>query len=256
MQGLFYECMNARLRFMDILPFPSPNYDGRPEGAAIDTIVIHYTDMETPEAALHRMCDPEVGVSAHYLIDEAGIVYQLVPEEKRAWHAGESHWRGVSGVNAVSVGIELANPGHEHGYPDFPAAQMDAVLKLCRGIKERHGVADRNVVAHSDIAFLRKCDPGEKFDWAWMAREGVGIYPFGAKPVTGTALKKGDTGQKVMRLQQALCNWGYGLKTDGKFAEKTEACVIAFQRHYRPEGVTGAWDEECAGRLALLLAGI
>jgi N-acetylmuramoyl-L-alanine amidase len=180
----------------------------------------------------------------------------MVSEEKRAWHAGESHWRGVNGINAVSVGIELANPGHDHGYPEFPPAQMEALLWLCRGIKERHGVTDRNIVAHSDIAFLRKRDPGEKFDWAWLAREGVGVFPFGAQPVTGAVLKRGDTGQPVMRLQKALANWGYGLKIDGRYAEKTEACVLAFQRHWRPEALTGAWDEACAGRLALLLAGV
>lgn len=239
---------------MQIISHSSPNFDSRPPSVPIDTIVLHYTDMETAEAALSRLCDKEASVSAHYLVAEDGRVWQMVEEAKRAWHAGESHWRGNSSMNASSIGIEIANKGHAHGYPDFTEAQMDAVLQLCRAIKGRHAIAERNIVAHSDIAFLRKMDPGEKFDWAWLARQGVGVFPFEARPITGSALRRGDTGTQVMKLQVALANWGYGLKTDGEFKEKTEACVTAFQRHYRPEGVTGVWDEECAGRLAMLHA--
>lgn len=239
---------------MQILRQPSPNHDPRPQGAGVETIVLHYTDMETAEVALARLCDPQAQVSAHYLVAEDGRVWQMVEEAQRAWHAGESHWRGVNGINANSVGIEIANRGHAHGYPDFTAVQMDAVLQLCRAIKERHGVADRNVVAHSDIAFLRKVDPGEKFDWAWLAQQGVGVFPFGARPISGVRFVREDTGTNVMKLQQSLANWGYGLKIDGLYGEKTEACVRAFQRHYRPDDVTGVWDEECAGRLAMLHA--
>lgn len=239
---------------MQIIPYPSPNFDARPPGAAIDTIVLHYTDMESAEAALKRLADAQAKVSAHYLVGEDGAVYRMVEDAKRAWHAGESYWRGVRGVNATSIGIEIDNAGHSHGTPGFPEVQMEAVLALTRMLKETHGIADRNVIGHSDIAFLRKQDPGEKFDWAWLARHGVGVFPFTAKPIHGPELAKGDSGTAVMKLQQSLANWGYGLKIDGRFAEKTEACVIAFQRHYRPEGVTGLWDNECAGRLAMLHA--
>lgn len=239
---------------MDILPYPSPNKDARPQGAVIDTVILHYTDMEPVEAALARLADPEAKVSAHYVVGADGRIYRMVQEGLRAWHAGESHWRGSNGVNANSIGIEIDNGGHAHGSPAFPPMQMDAVLQLVRSIKERHGVADRNIIGHSDIAFLRKQDPGEKFDWAWLARNGVGVFPFGAKPIHGPELKQGDAGTDVMKLQQSLANWGYGLKTDGRFAEKTHACVVAFQRHYRPEGITGIWDNDCAGRLAMLHA--
>lgn len=239
---------------MQIIRQPSPNHDPRPHGAGVDMIVLHYTDMETAEGALERLCDAEAQVSAHYLVAEDGRVWQMVEEGQRAWHAGESHWRGVNGNNANSVGIEIANRGHDHGYPDFTAVQMEAVLELCRGIKARHGVADRNIVAHSDIAFLRKVDPGEKFDWAWLAKQGVGVFPFDARPIAGVRFVRDDTGTNVMKLQQSLANWGYGLKIDGLYGEKTEACVRAFQRHYRPGEVTGVWDEECAGRLAMLHA--
>ncbi len=244
----------AYTSFMDIIPYPSPNFDARPQGAAIDSIILHYTDMETAEAALARLADPEAKVSAHYVVAEDGRIFRMVEDEQRAWHAGESHWRGVSGMNATSIGIEIANPGHAHGYPDFPQVQLEAVLALCRKLKATHPIKEQNIVAHSDIAFLRKIDPGEKFPWPRFAEQGVGVFPFTAKPIHGPELKRGDTGVDVMKLQQSLANWGYGLKIDGGYGEKTEACVIAFQRHYRPEGLTGVWDNECAGRLAMLHA--
>ncbi len=239
---------------MHILSYPSPNFDERPAGAVIDTVVLHYTDMHSAEAALARLADPEAKVSAHYLVAEDGRIYSMVEDRRRAWHAGESHWRGVNGMNATSIGIEIANLGHSNGYPEFPARQMDAVLELVRALKAEHGIDDRGIVGHSDIAFLRKQDPGEKFPWAWLAEQGVGIFPFGAKPILGAELKRGDSGTVVMKLQQSLANWGYGLKIDGAYGEKTEACVIAFQRHYRPDDLSGVWDNACAGRLAMLHA--
>lgn len=239
---------------MHIIPYPSPNCDARPTGASIDSIVLHYTDMESAEAALVRLADPEAKVSAHYVVAMDGRVFQMVDDAMRAWHAGESHWRGVNGMNATSIGIEIDNGGHAHGSPEFPRAQMDAVLELTRALKEQYSIVDRNIIGHSDIAFLRKSDPGEKFDWAWLAEQGVGIFPYGAAPIHGAELKRGDSGTAVMKLQQSLANWGYGLKVDGRFAEKTEACVIAFQRHWRPENVSGVWDNACAGCLAMLHA--
>lgn len=236
---------------MSIIAKPSPNYDTR-NGQPVDMLVLHYTDMLSCEAAVERLCDPEAGVSAHYVVSEAGEVFQLVEESERAWHAGESHWRGHNNINARSVGIEICNPGHSHGYPEFPLRQMKEVVKLAQGIIDRHSIPTRNVVGHSDIAFLRKDDPGEKFDWAACARQGVGLFPFEARPLTGTELRRGDKGTMVMRLQTALANWGYGLKLDGEYGEKTEKCVIAFQRHYRPTNLDGVWDNECAGLLAAL----
>lgn len=237
---------------MEIIPRPSPNFDSR-GNQPIDMLVLHYTDMDTTEAALARLVDPESRVSAHYVVSERGEVYQLVSETERAWHAGESHWRGSAAINARSIGIEIANRGHSNDYPDFPQVQMDAVIALCKDIIQRYNIPERNVVGHSDIAFLRKVDPGEKFDWRKLAKAGIGIFP-NAKPVSGSELRRGDTGNTVIRLQTSLSNWGYGLKLDGKFGEKTECCVMAFQRHYRPEKLDGVWDNECAGILAALHA--
>lgn len=229
----------------------SPNFDDR-KGQPIDMLVLHYTDMLSAQAAIDHLCAAESHVSAHYVVAEDGEIYQLVDEEMRAWHAGESFWRGHSNVNSRAIGIEIANPGHTHGYRAFPELQMQSVITLCREILARHAIPARNVVGHSDIAFLRKTDPGELFDWPRLARAAIGVFPFGARPMMGSALVRGDHGKKVVRLQTALHNWGYGLKLDGVYGPKTEQCVIAFQRHYRPGNLDGAWDDACAGLLAAL----
>lgn len=216
-------------------------------------LIMHYTDMHTCIDAVTRLCDPASRVSAHYVISRAGEVFRLVEEGARAWHAGESYWRGNSNINARSIGIEISNPGHSEGYTPFPQVQMDAVLALSQEILTRHEIPAQNVVGHSDIAFLRKIDPGELFDWHWLAQHKVGLFPE-AKPMTGVEMKRGDTGTTIMRLQQSLSNWGYGLRTDGEYGEKTEKCVTAFQRHWRQDKVDGVWDGECAGMLAALHA--
>jgi N-acetylmuramoyl-L-alanine amidase len=236
---------------MTIISRPSPNFDSRND-QPIDMLVLHYTDMLSCDEAVDRLCEPEAKVSAHYVVSEAGEIFQLVEEGQRAWHAGESHWRGSNAINARSIGIEICNPGHTHGYAPFSAAQMEAVIALSQAIIARHSIPERNVVGHSDIAFLRKIDPGELFDWQGCAKQGVGLFPFEARPLTGSEMKRGDSGKDVMRLQTALANWGYGLKLDGDYGEKTEQCVIAFQRHYRPTNLDGIWDNECAGLLAAL----
>lgn len=231
----------------------SPNFDDRKD-SVVDMLVLHYTDMLTTKDAVAQLCNPDSKVSAHYVVAEDGEVFALVDEDKRAWHAGESHWRGVNSVNSRSIGIEVSNPGHSNGYRPFPELQMQAVIELCHGILARHNIPPRNVVGHSDVAFLRKMDPGELFDWPRLARAAIGMFPFHANPVMGSELKRGDNGKKVIRLQTALSNWGYGLKLDGDYGPKTEMCVTAFQRHYRPGNVNGEWDDECAGLLAALHA--
>lgn len=229
----------------------SPNFDGRKDGA-IDMIVLHYTDMLSTMAAVEHLCNPESKVSSHYVVGEDGEIFQLVDEDKRAWHAGESFWRGHSNINSRSIGIEIANPGHTNGYKPFPEIQMQSVINLCHEIIARHAIPERNIVGHSDVAFLRKMDPGELFDWPRLARAAIGVFPFGSHPMMGSELARGDNGKKVVRLQTSLSNWGYGLKLDGVYGPKTEACVTAFQRHYRPDRIDGKWDDECAGLLAAL----
>ena len=163
---------------------PSPNHGPRRDGAAIDMLILHYTGMTTAAAALDRLCDPKTEVSAHYLIDEDGTVWRLVPEDRRAWHAGRAYWAGETDINSRSIGIELVNPGHEHGYRVFPEPQMTALIALSQGILSRHPIPPHRILAHSDVAPDRKLDPGELFDWRRLAMAGIGLWSDALWPAT------------------------------------------------------------------------
>ncbi len=232
---------------------PSPNHDERKR--AIDLILLHYTGMVTGEAALARLCDSDSKVSAHYVVFEDGRIVQCVPEERRAWHAGVSSWAGESDINSCSIGIEIVNPGHEFGYVDFPLRQVAAVISLCKSIITRRGPisADR-ILAHSDVAPARKQDPGEKFPWGLLSESGVGHWVRPA-PLTldGRALKLGDSGELVKRLQHALRAYGYGVEETGHYDELTRDVVSAFQRHFRPARVDGVADTSTLFTLRALI---
>jgi N-acetylmuramoyl-L-alanine amidase len=222
----------------------SPNSDDRPAAWAIDTLILHYTGMPDSAAALARLCDPAALVSVHYLIDEDGEVVALVPEERRAWHAGLSSWAGRSRLNDCSIGIELVNPGHEWGYRSFAEAQYDACIALCRAIIARWPIPPRRVLAHSDVAPARKQDPGELFDWARLATQGVGLWP---QP------GRGDP-RPMDRLQRELAHFGYGVVPSGRLDEATRLVVMAFQRHFRPARVDGRPDRATLAQLDGVLA--
>ena len=233
----------------------SPNHDARAEGASVDMLVLHYTGMPTAEAALERLCDPAAKVSAHYLIDEEGTTYRLVPEARRAWHAGEAWWRGMRDVNGRSLGIELANPGHEFGYRDFAEAQMAALVDLCRDLLARHPIPPARVLGHADVAPGRKRDPGERFDWKRLAEAGIGLWPGPdfATPENAAALAPGSSGGAVIDLQLALDAFGYQVQGTGLYDPATEAAIAAFQRHWRQARVDGLADVETQGLLHWLL---
>ena len=220
-----------------MIEIPSPNYNERPAGVSIDMLVLHYTGMKTCEDALDRLCDPAAEVSAHYLIAEDGTVHRLVPEEYRAWHAGVACWRGEAGVNDRSIGIEMVNPGYEFGYRDFPPAQIAALIPLCRDILSRHPIPARNVVGHSDVSPTRKQDPGEKFPWARLAANGVGLWPDGPE----------KTSTEHLDDPKAL------LSAIGYEVADQVASVTAFQRRYRPAEVSGILDAETEGLIAAVL---
>jgi N-acetylmuramoyl-L-alanine amidase len=205
---------------------PSPNFDTRK--LPVQIIVLHYTGMQTAEAAIERLCDPEAKVSAHWLVAEDGQVVRLVDESQRAWHAGKSWWRGISDVNSAAVGIEIVNPGHEFGYRRFPGEQMDAVEALVAAAVARHGVLPANVVGHSDIAPARKADPGELFDWARLARRGL------AMPAPEGGFDPGWTDAGTL---MALGRYGYD-------TSDPTAAVVAFQRRFRPQCFDGVIDAE------------
>jgi N-acetylmuramoyl-L-alanine amidase len=235
---------------MTLIEASSPNFDARTGPPSM--VVLHYTGMQTGEAALGRLCDPQAKVSSHYMIEEDGRVFRLVPEERRAWHAGVSYWRGRRNVNGDSIGIEIVNPGHEFGYRTFPDAQVAAVIELLADIRTRWTVEDRDIVGHSDVAPARKEDPGELFPWKRLAEAGHGLW-VEAAPAPGAPIAEGEEGAAVFALQAGLTRLGYDLPPSGKFEAETTTIVKAFQRHWRPERIDGVADGETRARLIALL---
>jgi N-acetylmuramoyl-L-alanine amidase len=234
---------------------PSPNFDERKDGRRPDMIVLHYTGMPTGEEAMKRLTMSASKVSSHYVVFEDGRIVQCVPEDKRAWHAGESSWAGETDVNARSIGIEIVNPGHEFGYPNFPLRQIAAVISLCKSIITRRGPisADR-ILAHSDVAPARKQDPGEKFPWGLLSESGVGHWVRSAPlDLEGQGLKPGDRGETVTRLQRALRSYGYGIAETGSYDDATRQVVTAFQRHFRQARVDGVADPSTVLTLRALI---
>lgn len=221
---------------------PSPNFGKRRGDGKPDMLVLHYTGMTSAEGALHWLCAPQSEVSCHYLVHEDGRVVQLVAEAHRAWHAGRSLWKGQSDLNSASIGIEIVNPGHDGGYPDFPEAQIAAVIALCQHCVERWGIVPERVLAHSDIAPLRKADPGEKFPWSLLYQAGIGHWVEEAPSGGGRFFQRGDQGQPIEALQSMLGIYGYDTDINGVFEDKTGAAVTAFQRHFRPSRVDGIAD--------------
>jgi N-acetylmuramoyl-L-alanine amidase len=227
-----------------VLDRPSPNYQPRGDPARIDMLVLHYTGMKTAREAIERLCDPTAKVSAHYVVEENGTIWRLVPDTRRAFHAGRSCWAGESDLNAVSIGIEIVNPGHEWGYCPFPEEQMAAVERLSVALLACFPIPPHRIVGHSDIAPDRKSDPGELFDWPRLARAGIGIWP---EPATDLARGRGH-GVGLIEQAGALADLaaiGYCVTSGAE-----SVCVAAFQRRFRPERWDGRLDAETARRLA------
>ena len=214
----------------EIISFPSPNYNNRPPGTDIDILVLHYTGMLETAQALERMCNPTTEVSAHYLIDLDGKILKLISETKRAWHAGISSWRGDCNINDRSIGIELANPGHEFGYQEFSKPQIDSLIKIAKEIITRHPIPARNIIGHSDISPTRKKDPGELFDWHKLALKGIGHWP---------EISNIKNIKQVDRSNYELALKAYGYETSD-----LSATTLAFQRHFLPNRCDGLPDQE------------
>lgn len=208
---------------MEIVDRPSPNFGERKGGATVDLVVLHYTEMDSAEAALSRLCDPETEVSAHYLIGKDGTLFRLVEEDKRAWHAGAGQWGTCEDVNSSSIGIELDNQGDE----PFGDPLMSTLEALLTDLIERHGLPPKAVIGHSDMAPGRKRDPGPYFDWPRLARAGLSVWP---EPSLGDGF-----------LQDAE-RFGYPVGAG-------EACILrAFRGRFRP----GAEGPLCAADVSLM----
>jgi N-acetylmuramoyl-L-alanine amidase len=250
------------LRFVDK---PSPNFDARTR--PLDLVLLHYTGMQDAETALARLTDPEPvagrypgpwqdkgalpdaplsRVSAHYVLDESGVCYRLVAEEHRAWHAGAGSWNGEGDVNSRAIGIEIVNGGHDYGLPDFPDAQIEALIALLQDILSRWALKPTRVVGHSDIAPDRKLDPGEKFPWKRLAEAGVSIWP------AAQGAPDGSVGDPLIQVQERLARIGYGVAANGMHDAATKSAIAAFQRRFRPEKIDGLIDDETRALIAAL----
>ncbi|HXT06152.1 MAG TPA: N-acetylmuramoyl-L-alanine amidase [Roseiarcus sp.] len=238
----------------DVLP--SPNHGERKRFLRADSIILHYTGMATAEAAIALLRDPAAEVSSHYVVEESGRIVQLVPEARRAWHAGVSCWRGERDMNSASIGVEICNRGHDGGSPPFADRQIEAVVALCRDVTARCLLRPERVLAHSDIAPARKRDPGEAFPWAALGRAGIGHW-VEADPPDGVALiARGQQGPPVRGLQSLLALYGYDIDPSGVYDARTQTVVAAFQRHFRPAKVDGAADHSTVETLRRLLDGL
>ncbi len=234
----------------------SPNHGERRGFARPDCLILHYTGMPTAEGAIDLLRDPASEVSSHYVVKEGGAIIQLVPESRRAWHAGVGVWKGVRDLNSASIGIEIVNAGHDGGLPPFPPAQIAALIGLCKDILSRFSIRPERVLAHSDIAPQRKRDPGERFPWDALARAGVGLWVEPA-PIEGQALFGiGQEGPHVRALQAMLALYGYGIEMTGVFDRPTEIVLTAFQRHFRQARVDGAADPSTLKTLRALIGAL
>ena len=245
---------------MQIEHVASPNFNERKH--PLDMLVLHYTGMATGEDALERMCDSKAEVSAHYMVWEDGRITQLVEEDKRAWHAGVASWQGQQDLNSRSIGIEIVNGGHDFrapdgGLPPYPRPQIHAVLDLVHDILGRHAIPATRILGHSDIAPLRKQDPGEHFPWERLARAGISLWPDfdgTTKEIIGKGLERGASGSSVWRLQTMLSEIGYGFDVTDIYGEACEKVVTAFQRRWLPERVTGQADLTTLRRIGVIHA--
>ena len=234
---------------------PSPNHGERKLNAKPDMILLHYTGMRDNDAAIAKLCTAGSEVSSHYVVMEDGYVIQCVPETRRAWHAGAAVWQGESDINSCAIGIEIANPGHSHGYPDFPRRQVAAVTALCRGIFTRYRIPAWRVLGHSDVAPARKQDPGEKFPWRLLFDSGIGLW---VKPLPivpgGRVFVLGDSDPAIAEMQTLLGQYGYDVPATGTLDGTTRDVITAFQRHFRPALVDGAADSSTIATLKALVA--
>ncbi|MCL2384625.1 MAG: N-acetylmuramoyl-L-alanine amidase [Alphaproteobacteria bacterium] len=234
---------------------PSPNHGDR-KGQLPDAIILHYTGIATGAGALTHLCAERSQVSAHYLVLEDGELFQLVAEERRAWHAGIGVWAGNRDMNSVSIGIEIANPGHSGGLPPYPSAQIETVIALCRDITLRWKIKPSRILAHSDLAPDRKIDPGEHFPWSRLAKAGIGHFVSPLVIEGGPRLELGATGPDVEALQTMLFGYGYGIDVTGVYDTKTKSAITSFQRHFRSTLVDGIADASTIATLKKLIAAL
>jgi N-acetylmuramoyl-L-alanine amidase len=235
---------------IELIDAPSPNFNARTKTP--DAVILHYTGMQSGEAALERLRDAAAEVSSHYMVEEDGRIFHLVPEERRAWHAGASFWQGERDMNSASIGIEIVNPGHEFGYRPFTEPQIAAVIALVADIRTRWSIEQDKIIAHSDVAPARRQDPGELFPWKRLAEAGHGLWV--EPPASpGAPLGLGDEGAGVFAMQAGFTRLGFNCPPTGTYDEDTKTIVAAFQRHWLQTRVDGVACGDTRARLVHLL---
>ena len=223
----------------------SPNFDKKTRSKnSIKIIVIHYTGMQSERESLSRLCNPKSKVSSHYVISQNGRVYRLFQDNQIAWHAGRSCWGKYKNLNKNSIGIELVNKGHKFGYTNFKKKQLFNLIKICKSLIKKYKIKKRNIVGHSDIAPLRKIDPGEKFPWKRLANNGIGIWhrckpSFLRKYRNVKILEKKNKIKFIKNINKI--GYCFSVKKKSFFIK----IVRSFQRHYRKELINGLLDKEC-----------
>lgn len=246
----------SKADYTDAIIDASANFGPRKDGKIPRFLILHYTGLATAQEALDILKCPEREVSAHYLVHEDGQVVQMVAESERAWHAGNSCWKGERDINSASIGIEIVNPGVLENFPPFPAKQIESVIALCHSICERYNIAPEHVLAHSDIAPERKIDPGENFPWKTLFEAGIGHWVEPAPIRGGRFFAMGDRGQPVEALQSMLAMYGYDIMINGEFNEQTKVVLSAFQRHFRQNQIDGVADTSTIETLHRLISTI
>ncbi|UST85151.1 N-acetylmuramoyl-L-alanine amidase [Pseudomonas siliginis] len=230
---------------------PSANYDSR-----IQFVVVHYTSASL-ERSLQLLTHGDV--SSHYLIgdDNNATIYKLMDENQRAWHAGESQWQGRTWLNSSSIGIEIVNPGYKDTptgrlwYP-YSEAQIESLITLLKDISKRNGISPRHIIGHSDIAPLRKLDPGPLFPWKRLAAEGLGLWPNEQAVARQQAVFNTNPLPEIGWFQAQLARLGYDTPQTGELDVATRHVLAAFQMHYRPARFDGTPDAQTAALLLVL----
>ena len=219
----------------------SPNFSKKVRKTKdIKFLIIHYTGMQSRIESINRLIDPKSKVSCHYLIDRKGKILKMVNEDRVAWHAGKSKWKNFVNLNKYSIGIELVNKGHAFGYEKFNKLQIGNLIKLCIQLKKKYKIKNSNILGHSDIAPLRKQDPGEKFPWQKLNKNDLGIW------CENSIIKKKKTYKKNKKniFFRNLYKIGYRYFNKNKRLKKDVTIVKAFQRRFLPNKITGIIDQK------------
>ncbi len=229
---------------MKLTSIKSPNYSKKARNKGkIRFLIIHYTGMQSMRASIKRLTNPKHKVSCHYLIDRNGKIFQMVKDNKIAWHAGKSRWQKLKNLNKNSIGIELVNRGHKFGYQKFPRKQINTLIKLSVKLKRKYKIKNRFILAHSDIAPLRKSDPGEKFPWLELRKRKIGMWYSLSKK---NSLPKSFNPKNIRNIFfNNLYKIGYRYFNKNKSSKTDKLIVRSFQRRFRQRRVSGKVDLEC-----------